>query len=384
VCPVLDVSQYDAGVTFIFTIYKDGQVMNLGGYIAAIYGVKPDRHVFLYSAACEEATVSFKSTSQMCAVPGDTICEIRIMSATTDENIGTGNFILNVEESPLQYAGDFSDNDIPGVLDIAKAQAAAASASVSQQQAARSETSAHNSAISAENSDNSAQQYAALAHTSEDNARVSAEGAAGVVKRYVVIDSKKYATKIVVTNGIPHIEFDEVTDEQGSDYAAYMTKQEVNDAIDEALDAANAARDRAEAAANTAASTVASATASAVGAAEDARDRAEMAADNAEEAVEDAVADAITRANAAMDSARTSASAAAFCAKKTMEIDETQYAATVAVDGGIPRLKLAELDPEEGDADVTFVNNATFNAFVNQVNDTLADHERRLAALESR
>jgi hypothetical protein len=85
-----------------------------------------------------------------------------------------------------------------------------------------------------------------------------------------------------------------------------------------------------------------------------------------------------------MDSARTSASAAAFCAKKTMEIDETQYAATVAVDGGIPRLKLAEIDPEEGDAEATFVNNATFNAFVNQINDTLADHERRLAALESR
>ena len=125
VSPVINVSQYDAGSTIELTVYDDGVLMNTDGLQAIVCGRKADRKVFLYSVVCGAHTATITTTNQMTAVDGDALCEVRFIDVFTGQNIGTANFILAVEESPIKYTGDFSESDIPSIIDIDRAVAAA-------------------------------------------------------------------------------------------------------------------------------------------------------------------------------------------------------------------------------------------------------------------
>ena len=125
VSPVINVSQYDAGSTIELTVYNEGVLMNTDGLQAVVCGRKADRKVFLYSVVCGAHTAIITTTNQMTAVDGDTLCEVRFIDVFTGQNIGTANFILAVEESPIKYTGDFSESDIPSIIDIDRAVAAA-------------------------------------------------------------------------------------------------------------------------------------------------------------------------------------------------------------------------------------------------------------------
>ena len=84
VCPVVHVSQYDAGSrTLIFQLMsRDGEIVLPSGTQAEIRGTKPDGHGFSYEATVEGRTVTAEITEQMTAVAGRTVCEIALFTGT--------------------------------------------------------------------------------------------------------------------------------------------------------------------------------------------------------------------------------------------------------------------------------------------------------------
>lgn len=106
--PVVHYSQFDVikeGLD-IHLLY-DGQPYTDAG-IAVLNGVKPDGTVFQYFAKINPenpSIVSVDITEQMTSVAtiddNKVICEIRLRDVSGDQDIGTVNFILDIEQSPL-------------------------------------------------------------------------------------------------------------------------------------------------------------------------------------------------------------------------------------------------------------------------------------------
>ncbi len=113
VCPVIHVSQYDAGSrTLVFQLMtREGELSLPSGVQAEIRGTKPDGHGFSYEAQVAGNIVTAELTEQMTAVAGLTVCEIALFTGTqptTDtpasDNytlLSTANFILYVEHAAL-------------------------------------------------------------------------------------------------------------------------------------------------------------------------------------------------------------------------------------------------------------------------------------------
>ena len=118
--PVVHVSQFDVGRQFKFNIYDGSIAYSMpSGTTARIDGIKPDKHGFSYTDAVSVsgnvATVTTKQ--QMTVLAGTVKCEIRFISNGT--NIGTINFILEVEESPINGDTNISETEIPAIIEIA-------------------------------------------------------------------------------------------------------------------------------------------------------------------------------------------------------------------------------------------------------------------------
>ena len=110
VLPRVNVSQYDKGTrTLEFTIYNGEILFNPTGYTAYIQGQKPDGHGFNYAATIENQKISVEVVEQMTAVAGSVACEIVIQDGT--DQIGTGNFILQVEAAALPDDATMSESD---------------------------------------------------------------------------------------------------------------------------------------------------------------------------------------------------------------------------------------------------------------------------------
>lgn len=121
--PVIHVSQYDVGRQFKFKIYDGVTAYTMPiGTTARIEGIKPDGHGFSYddcvSVTDNIATVTTKM--QMTIVAGSVECELRFSDGSDD--IGTLNFTLLVEESPVNPSTDISDTEIPAIIELARAQ----------------------------------------------------------------------------------------------------------------------------------------------------------------------------------------------------------------------------------------------------------------------
>ena len=82
------------------------------GAAVLINGTKPDGTGFSYSAASWSGnTVVCNVTTQMTAVQGDILCELRIR--TSSQIIGSLNFVLRVEPSALDDDSVISETEIP-------------------------------------------------------------------------------------------------------------------------------------------------------------------------------------------------------------------------------------------------------------------------------
>lgn len=110
VLPRINVSQYDKGTrTLEFTIYNGEILFNPTGYTAYIQGQKPDGHGFNYAANIANQKISVDVVEQMTAVSGSVACEIVIKDGA--DQIGTGNFILQVEAAALPDDATMSESD---------------------------------------------------------------------------------------------------------------------------------------------------------------------------------------------------------------------------------------------------------------------------------
>ena len=144
--PVINVSQFDTGArTFKFTLYNGATLFN--GTVAScrIEGIKPDGKGFSYNASYSNGVITADCTEQMTAIAGNVLCEIRLQE-TDEKSLGTLNFTLCVEKSPINEDTDFSQTEIPALVDLARSHEKAAAASA--EQAANSAT--HVDAVKAE------------------------------------------------------------------------------------------------------------------------------------------------------------------------------------------------------------------------------------------
>lgn len=160
--PVVYVSQYNNQQNALrFSLFVNNQSFTIpNGAGVLINGHKPDNTAFSYQAASISGnTVTCNVTQQMTAVPGDVLCELRIK--TSEQVIGTLNFILRVEPAPLNDDSVISESYIPLVeqaIDIAANLAQYIETTV--QAATNSEASALRSAASATDAQTAASQAA--------------------------------------------------------------------------------------------------------------------------------------------------------------------------------------------------------------------------------
>jgi len=100
--PVCHVSQYDVGRTIRCNLFEGDQVFALAtGDTAEVHVKKPDTTVVTASLTVVDAQtyLDIVTTQQMDAVAGSNLCEIKIVRG--GKTLGTLNFIMEVEEDPL-------------------------------------------------------------------------------------------------------------------------------------------------------------------------------------------------------------------------------------------------------------------------------------------
>lgn len=154
------VSQYDVGRTIIFYLLDGAATFTPpSGTTALIEGTKPDKKGFSITASVSGNTASFTTTQNMCAVAGKTVCEFRLKQGT--RNIGTANFILDVERAGLADDVDLSTSELAPYMDAAKKSADAAAASATE--AAGSASTARQAASTASAAATTATNYGNLA-----------------------------------------------------------------------------------------------------------------------------------------------------------------------------------------------------------------------------
>lgn len=116
--PVVHVSQYDDGSrTLKFALVEGGSQYDMTGVTRAkINGKKPDSNAFSYDMTITDNVVSIDVTEQMTAVEGRVIAEV-VLFDSNDGVLGTANFIIEVEKSPIDE-GIMSDSDIPIIVNF--------------------------------------------------------------------------------------------------------------------------------------------------------------------------------------------------------------------------------------------------------------------------
>ena len=196
--PVVHCSQYDNNLQAIkFTLYKNNVAFPIpSGAAVLINGYKPDNTGFSYAAtAISGNTATFTVTQQMTAVAGEVLCELRVR--TSNQIIGTLNFILRVEEAPLKDDSILSETEIPLIeqaVDIAAnlaeyiqqtidnaaaAKASADAAAASATDAATDAASAASDAASVQELYDSIEAAKAAANAAAENANTAAEDLTG-------------------------------------------------------------------------------------------------------------------------------------------------------------------------------------------------------------
>jgi hypothetical protein len=109
---IVHVSQYDsASRTIAMSIYDGGVAYDLTDKTVTVRGTKQDNTGFEYPCTVDGNVASFVLNAQMTIFSGDVPCEIRI--AENGFVIGTHNFVLRVERTPLDSSIVISDTELP-------------------------------------------------------------------------------------------------------------------------------------------------------------------------------------------------------------------------------------------------------------------------------
>ena len=131
----IHVSQYDTGWTFLLTVYKDDVIYTSENAVTVVMeGLKADGTTFAVPGTFEDGVATIVSTVAMTAAAGIVECELRLSEG--GETIGTGNFDIVVEASPIE-GGTPSEDDYTAMQTLVDDVA---------QNAARAETAASTAA----------------------------------------------------------------------------------------------------------------------------------------------------------------------------------------------------------------------------------------------
>lgn len=121
--PVVHVSQFDDGRQFKLLMY-DGYspVVLENGTAARVEGIKPDNKGFSFNDAVSMSgnIITITTNKQMTCVAGRVECEVRFSKGTVD--IGSLNFDLMVERSPINGDVDISETVLPAIFELATEQ----------------------------------------------------------------------------------------------------------------------------------------------------------------------------------------------------------------------------------------------------------------------
>ena len=112
--PVLNVSQYDSAYDVHFTIYNGAQLFEIPDDVSIQFQeTKRDGNGFTVGAtkSAQTGQCYIWMQEQMSAVPGDQICEL-VLTNTTEDQIGTANFIMRVEPAALKKNTVISESEI--------------------------------------------------------------------------------------------------------------------------------------------------------------------------------------------------------------------------------------------------------------------------------
>lgn len=119
--PVVNASQFDVGRPIKLRIFDGATPYSMpSGTTARIDGLKPDGHGFSLSEGVSVSgnEVTFYTKQQMTVVAGKVLCEIRFINGSN--TIGTLNFYMDVEPSPINENTDTSDTPLPDIIDLAE------------------------------------------------------------------------------------------------------------------------------------------------------------------------------------------------------------------------------------------------------------------------
>lgn len=111
--PVVEVSQYDdTSRTIEFELYdQNGSFTVPSGSTVLVQGTKLDNTGYQYECSYEDNIVSFEIADQMTVIAGEHSAEIKIIS--NGEMLGTANFRVHVEPSPLTDDTVISETEMP-------------------------------------------------------------------------------------------------------------------------------------------------------------------------------------------------------------------------------------------------------------------------------
>lgn len=113
---VVPASQYDNTRTLVFKLYENGVAFDTSGASSAVItGRKPDNCFFMAPMTVGQGEVSVDLATQMTACAGNTTCEI-VLYDSEGNQLGSTNFILNVEKAPVDDSSKISQSDISAIV----------------------------------------------------------------------------------------------------------------------------------------------------------------------------------------------------------------------------------------------------------------------------
>lgn len=176
---IVNVSQNDLGWKALkFVLLNRYQFMAIpNGTVALINGKKADGKGFSYPMIvnASDHSVQIDVQDQMTAVAGVTLCEVSLQNGSSV--LGSANFIMRVEENPLNNAV-ISDSDLNAVTEaVSKIGEALSAADTATRKASEAASSAGRSANSAQSAGNSASQAAFSAQSAGNSATASKNSA---------------------------------------------------------------------------------------------------------------------------------------------------------------------------------------------------------------
>lgn len=119
--PRVNISQYDTGARVLkFSVYNgEAPFTFTNAMTVALVGTKPDGKGFSYAGTIVSNMPTFDVTAQMSAVAGKVRSELVVFE--NGKRVGSGNFVIFVEECALGEGTDMSDSDYAIINDALEA-----------------------------------------------------------------------------------------------------------------------------------------------------------------------------------------------------------------------------------------------------------------------